>query len=501
MKNKNTDSLFTGRKPAETGLAFFVFFLPLTLIAALVLAINDGHFIYTLDDPYIHIELAKNIYNGVYGINPNEFSAPSSSILWPFLIAPFSILGKSIAYVPLFLNVVFSFLTFTIISRMLDGTARQYKAAILIGWFMATNFYGLVFNGMEHCLQVFLTSVIAISVIKREFKGELATSLPVYLALFFLPLVRYEGLAISMPVLLYLFFKGERKNAIICGAAICTAIAAFSLFLHHIGCGFLPSSIIAKSNTSGLSSVVENAVNQIHGYKRTIILIVAMCFIFKDRKSLVFLLVTTTTLHILLGKSGWYGRYEIYWLTFIGLFFMFNCIEHMSPRNTAIIFGLLPLAYANLVYPTITTPMASANIYNQQYRMSMIARKLDEPVAVNDLGLVALNTDKYVLDLWGLGSLEALTLRRSEKGPAWIKGLMDRKNVRYAFVYDGWFPEKPDNWIRVAAMKLSIPRVTAAQDTVLFFATDLESAQKLRSVIRAYDKENPSKKFAVSYSF
>ena len=51
---------------------------------------NSGRFIFTLDDAYIHLALAENITNGHYGVNEGEFSAPSSSILWPFIIAPFA---------------------------------------------------------------------------------------------------------------------------------------------------------------------------------------------------------------------------------------------------------------------------------------------------------------------------------------------------------------------------------------------------------------------------
>lgn len=48
---------------------------------------NGGVFGYTVDDGYIHLALAQRIQSGFYGINPGEFAAPSSSILWPFLLA------------------------------------------------------------------------------------------------------------------------------------------------------------------------------------------------------------------------------------------------------------------------------------------------------------------------------------------------------------------------------------------------------------------------------
>lgn len=42
---------------------------------------------YTLDDPYIHLSLAENLLRGHYGVNLDEVASPSSSILYPFLLA------------------------------------------------------------------------------------------------------------------------------------------------------------------------------------------------------------------------------------------------------------------------------------------------------------------------------------------------------------------------------------------------------------------------------
>ena len=53
-----------------------------------ILSRNGGRLTYTLDDPYIHLALSEGIAEGHYGIHPAEPSAPSSSIVWPFLLAP-----------------------------------------------------------------------------------------------------------------------------------------------------------------------------------------------------------------------------------------------------------------------------------------------------------------------------------------------------------------------------------------------------------------------------
>jgi len=482
-------------RTAERRLVLAVFFLPITLMTLAVLWINGGTLIYTLDDPYIHIDLAKRIFGGHYGININEYSAPSSSILWPLLLAPFTPLGQLMLWVPLVLNIGFSFLTFSLLNQLLNNVRFGYRFLILGGWFLATNFYGLIFNGMEHCLQVYLIAVIAVGVVHKEFEGRAATRNGVYLAILMLPLVRYEGLAVSLPALLYLFGKGERFKPLLFGALLVAAVASFSLFLAHLGLGYLPSSVIAKSDTTGLSSIAMNAIGQFEKYGWIILILLVACALMPERKQFAFLLISVTALHTLFGKNGWFGRYEIYWLTFLGVFFMYLCVTHLRERTAALIFGLLPLAFAQLVYTTLSTPLAAAAIYNQQYPMSQIAQRLNAPVAVNDLGLVALNSRQYVLDLWGLGSLEALKLRKSESGSEWISDLMQRKNAHYAFVYEEWFAQRPGNWIKVGELQMNIPKIAAAFNTVAFYATDEPSAQTLKEVMQTYALEYPTQKY------
>lgn len=481
-------------------LALLLFFLPVTLITLSILAINSGMLMYTLDDPYIHIDLAKRIFHGHYGINAHEYSAPSSSIIWPFLLAPFTPLDSLMLWVPLILNITVSFLTFGLFNQLLPDVRLGHKLCILGGWFLATNFYGLIFNGMEHCLQVYLVTVIALGVLHKEFHKTPVTGSGIYLAMVLLPLVRYEGLAVSLPVLLYLLCKGERLKPVFYGCILLAAIGLFSLFLSRLGVGYLPSSVIAKSDTTGVGSILMNAVGQFEKYGWVILVMLVMCALVPERKLFVLLLLSVTALHCLFGKNGWFGRYEIYWLTFLGVFFMHLCVTHLRGRTVAVIFGLLPLAFAQLVYTTLSTPLASAAVYNQQYPMSQIAQRLNAPVAVNDLGLVALNSKQYVLDLWGLGSLEALKLRTSQSGPGWIKELMARKNVHYAMVYEEWFAERPDNWIKVGELRMHIPKIATAFNHVAFYATDPTSAQTLKEVMQHYAQQYPSGKYEFWYA-
>ena len=84
-------------------LAGYVLASSCALVLAII-ALTHGAFVYSLDDPYIHLALSRMIAQGGYGINTGMPASPSSSILWPVMLAPFAdtALGE---IVPLLINV------------------------------------------------------------------------------------------------------------------------------------------------------------------------------------------------------------------------------------------------------------------------------------------------------------------------------------------------------------------------------------------------------------
>ncbi|MFN3695512.1 MAG: hypothetical protein ACK4UV_10930, partial [Ignavibacterium sp.] len=80
--------------------AFFIYLLLVGVNFFLIKNINSSFFTYTIDDPYIHLSLAENIRNFHYGINQNEYSSPSSSIIYSLLFVPF-IYYEFAVYLPL----------------------------------------------------------------------------------------------------------------------------------------------------------------------------------------------------------------------------------------------------------------------------------------------------------------------------------------------------------------------------------------------------------------
>lgn len=470
--------------------------VPVTILLTLLLWTSGGVFTYTLDDPYIHLALAKNIFLGNYGINLSEVSAPSSSIVWPFLLAPFYLLGNFFEYIPFLINLLCLCTLVQVMSSLFSGVKTTVRFVLIAAIAISLNLYGLVFTGMEHSLQVLLVALIIFPILKAV--PEKVIKIPTYawLAIVMLPLVRYEGLAISLPVLAYLFAKGEKNKAATAFAAITLSLLAFSYYLYSKGLGILPSSVLAKSSHNGLTATVANLRLNIKTYGFLLIPVGMMIHFYWNKERLLgFVLLAVTCLHFVFGQFGWFGRYENYYLIFIILIGARILID-IKAKLLPTVF-LLPLAFASLVNPTFATPLAAANIFNQQGQMARLAQLLGEPVAVNDLGLMALRSDQYVLDLWGLGSIEALRYRLSDDNANWISTLMNKNKVKYAFVYDEWFKSRPLEWRKVGELKLLQKRVMTSSDRVSLYAVDAASAENLRQAIGLFSQRYPSKDFEV----
>jgi hypothetical protein len=477
-----------GRAQARAGiLDVTLISLPALLLVSISVWLCSGQLVYTLDDPYIHMALAKGIAGGHYGINWGESSAPSSSIIWPFLLALFSFDSGILSVAPLLINLVCCGLSGFLLLRIFESTGRWPALMIAMAMMLGFNVYGLVMTGMEHSLQALLVLCIVFCVLQIECQGDIGRGVMrlLLLSLVCLPAVRYEGMAITLPVCAYLWFKGWKVRSAMALIAASSVLVAFSLFLWWQGMGFLPSSVIAKNNANGLGGLVFNLTDNLGKYG-WILVFLAMAFMLvrKETRLLVAALTFASVLHFLVGRNGWYGRYEVYHLMFVMPVLGYLVVKHVCRAWPALIF--LPFAFWSLVMPTLQTPVASTNVQAQQVQMGALAEILDEPVAVNDLGQVALQSRRYVLDLWGLGSLAALKARKAADSmdSTWMQGMMDAKHVNYAFVYDAWFPRKPANWVKVGELKLKGRRITPAADTVALYATNMPAQNKLRAALR-----------------
>ncbi|TMQ49353.1 MAG: hypothetical protein E6K73_10225, partial [Candidatus Eisenbacteria bacterium] len=332
--------------PVALAMTFFTLLCAAALVA--ILWLNQGTFTYTLDDPYLHLSLAENIAAGHYGINRDDVAAPSSSVLWPYLLAPFSRLPFGYL-VPLFLNYAASLGTIALLGRMistsLEGSnEKPVKLGVVflvVFLILAANLVGLAFTGMEHSLQVLLSVALVAGLIEETTTARVPSWLPA--AIVAGPLVRYENLALSLPALALLACRGRAILAAGCLAALLLGLGGFSLYLHGMGLGWVPLSVSAKSGViaggGSLASVLRNLrLNLRPGLGLLFCLAAFVAVARRPRtpadRALALWAAAAVVLHMLVGRFGWFFRYEIYvWISsLVMLIFLFRDALTGSPR-------------------------------------------------------------------------------------------------------------------------------------------------------------------------
>jgi hypothetical protein len=515
-------------RPSGYGkLPYLVFAALLAAELAAILALNHGMLVYSLDDAYIHLALAARIWTGTYGINVHEISAPASSILWPFLLAPCSALPmRAYILVPCVLNILAACFTFKLLVEevrraVVQSPARAFgpaAAVLAAGLVVAANLIPIVFTGMEHSLQQLLAVTIVVGLIAEGRTGRAPRTL--WVALVLIPLVRYDSLALAVPALLYLLWRGHWRGSLLAAVAIGAVCGAFSAFLLSHGLAILPASVMAKSEVmraSGapvalLFNVYVNLLSDTQGNVMLAGLVLAATACLDSRRpaaerGLALTLTGALALEFLLGKFGSYYRYEAYiWAAMlVALIHLYRgALARVLAPGAALaprlaLLGVLAAASLSYLFTLASTPFATNNIYDQQYQMHrFVSDYYHEPVAVNDLGWVSLQNSSYVLDLAGLASQEALHARLDERGSAWMGRLALEHGVRLAMIYDGWFPDHPANWQRVGTLRFKQIRVTAAMSEVAFYATDTAAVPGIRAALADFQRTLPDR---VSFHF
>jgi hypothetical protein len=466
----------------------------LALLIAAVLYMNNGQFLYVLDDPYIHLALAKQIAQGHYGLQADEFASPSSSLLWPLLLALFA-KWSFFEYVPLVINIIAVLLTAHVMKKILAHVFSRHVDLLVFCILICGGGISLVFTGMEHSLQVLCTVVITAAMIditeKRPVHGGV-----LFAALFMGPLVRYEVLGFSI-VAAVLFWSYRQRIFIFPAILSIFLLVGFSYFLWINSGAFLPASVLAKMTSEALS------------FHPPILFVFLIIFFLllrhfqhnRDRCLLVLCMSIFVMGHIIIGKSGWYGRYEAYVLIPLFLFLAYYALPYMMSEQrkmaTVRFFKLLILA-SSLPYVVLTmaVPGASHCIYLQHVQMQKLAESANiQKVAVNDIGYMTFKSQARIYDLWGLGSYKVHNLRM-DNNPLLFDQVVEQ-DVPLIMIYDSWFKDLPvpSTWQRLGTLKLtSFPGLIfnpLGNSEVGIYAVNNATAKRLGSVIETWKTTLP----------
>ncbi len=476
--------------------------------AAIVIAFASTGSFYTLDDPFIHMALAENLARGHFGVNLGEVSNPSSSILWPWLLAAFEKFGLML-WAPLLVNIACFVATLRVVLAFclarLAPEGRAWPVLALAGaGLLAFNVFGVIFTGMEHSLHVLLTMIV----VTRAIDGK--HDALAFAAMVLSPLVRFEGfLGVAFGAGAALV---DRRWMFAAGAVVLSLamVGGYALWLTSIGLPALPSSVLSKSALSsgvvdggGGGGLFANLSFNLMTPSAPVFLLLAGLLAFgavkrKGRDRWLALgMLGVLVLAFLAGKFNGYGRYEAYALMAAGLACVhlfagpIRAVLAVPVRMMMLCIGLLVVCLRIGPYVAMTTPMAARNIDRQQHQMHrMVTQCWKQPVAINDLGWVSFRNDGYVLDLWGLGN-EAARKARAAHETGWMGRLVAEKDVELAILYPDWFDDLPRDWVKVGEIGFNDPAITAHAAAATVFATNPEAANDIRACLEEISGSMP----------
>ena len=479
------------------------------LLAGAALVLCRGAFTYSFDDPYITLTLARRMLEGTYGINPGESAAPSSSILYPFLLAPFAALNGEL-YAPLLLNTAAAGIVCAIFAVLvqdaLPTASRGRAASLALALCMASGVIALPLVGLEHGLHAALTAAAFLGTVRALQSGRApAWLVPVLVCL---PLIRFEGAALEVLIVAALALRRLWTAAATATAVTAVALLAWWLFMHALGLPFLPSSVLVKlaqehQPGSGLVPAIAMRLAPEPGYRfGPVVLFKAIAIaiypalpalgVLKRRRPLevetwvAILTFGALAAHMLL--AGRLLRYDVYADTLAWAAIAWLWLPHLArPFRTwaAVLLAACAILAVDLglVVWTLGGPAGSRAILEQQAQLRRLAVEFYRgPVAVNDLGLASYRNPYGVLDLWGLGSEEA-RLARAKGQPGWMEQIVAEHGVGLAAIYTGWFGQAPGSWTLVGTMTNRHGIGFDGNDSVDVYATSPGAVPRVRTAL------------------
>lgn len=491
-----------------------------------VLVATHGHFVYGLEAAYTHLALAQQIARGHYGLVPDEASAPSSSILFPFLLAGLKFLGLG-TLLPLAINVAATLATGVFAVRIAETEGIPLGAIpwprlllITIAVAIALDLPGLAITGLEHSLHVAMTLVYLLGLIR--FVDRRRCDWWWIACIIIQPIIRFEaaGMLVADALIFAVFRRYRYALAMLLIGTF--LVGGYSLFLHLLGLPLLPSSVLSRSDWSSAAvashnsaltvviAILRNLFVNLNSFGAAQMLgAIALGIVWlaetvhrvarthpakRDRVKLVTLgfMAFVTVAQLVGGKIGWTPpRYEAYVLALnlcgIAVIFQDQVIawcRHATWLRVLSFCTVLLLIFAGYATQFLAIPELARKEYEGPYQLHrFVAEFYRAPVAVNQIGYINLDSPSYVLDLSGLSSEAARRARARERTSEWMDGLLARHGVGLAIIDTANDVSVPAEWIAVAELRLGSGHSdgSGAGQRYIIYARrprDIASAQK-----------------------
>jgi hypothetical protein len=520
----------------------------LAVLYVATLVRTGGRWIYPLDDPAIHLSVARRLaYDGTWGVVAGQYQAASSSPLWTLILAPtqWVVRGAAGEQVPIVLNALAGLAVVALLApdwtavRPASGRGARALWAVATFVLVVLVLYlpGLSVMGMEHTLHMALVLATALAAEARWVRAPEAgwrwfRGAP-YVLVAVAAAARGETTFVALALAGGLVAVGWRRwrtddwpraslrsrlaGGVGLGLSAAAALAVFAAVNLSFGQEILPNSVILKSlgdrgdTRRSLGAAWERLMGD-HLLGALLLVAVVVLVVASLRRSrlgdlrpAVFpALVTTVAIlvHIELGAVEGSSRYEAYlfglgaWTVLRALPAAHAALATRWPRvgarvpAAALVLLLIP-AVTLQGWDTFRAPRESGITYEQRYQVAQFLAEdyPHAPIAIGELGYISLYHDGPLTDVYGLGDHEVLEARMADhKDPAFWDALQRRRGFVVVVTYDfTMFRMVPDGWYSVAAWR----NPNAQYPVTRFWATTPEQVAPLADRLRAYEPRLP----------
>lgn len=512
--------------------------VPLALFAALSGWIQwrvwqtVGRTMYPIDDPFIHLAMAKHLsQDGVYGVSLAGFSASSSSPAWTILMAALFAIGGVHAWWPLAVNLAASAALIAFLFRAHEryagspAFAAAWASLIVLLLPLAT----MASVGMEHPLHILALLALAVRFAEAWLRGEPdGFDVRLFGLAALAVMLRYETVFVAAPLCALAAARGRWRQTAALAAGALLPVAAIGTVNLIQGWNFFPSSIFLKSalnnpDTHPAAAVAVRLHGQLFSTPHLLVLwmIVSarLAWLFARREAfsrldglLCFVMSGAAVLHCALANIGWFYRYEGYLLA-LGLLALGaggreaigaakawweslpRLGETLAARGMAVLLAVLFFfPFADNVFSFRKVAGGAKNVYEQHWQMGLFLREYynGETVVANDIGAINYLADIVCLDLVGLGSVQPVRASAVRQfSPAFVESWARVSDARIAMIYENWWRRAlPPSWIKVGEWTLP-EKTTAGDPTVSFFAVNEDEVEPLRAALMAFEPQLP----------
>lgn len=236
-------------------LSFILFFSVCLMYYVNSVLKTDGHYIYLLDDAYIHLAMAKNFaWYEVWGMTKYQFSSTSSSPLFTYILSVLIKVFGNHDQIPLYFNILFSIGILYILSEYYAAVFKEVKKTVVAVLF--TVFFIVlplnILSGMEHILQVFLfvVNIFCFS----HYKDNKFAALGFYFSLLLMGLVRFESMFYFV-ILAFMFALVRKwKETFLVLLLGFIPIIMFCVYNYQQDGYFFPNSVVVKGTKLSLDA-------------------------------------------------------------------------------------------------------------------------------------------------------------------------------------------------------------------------------------------------------